>query len=60
VKNGAIAILTTMVLGLASWAGSNVIDNKQKIARLEMNQETTHDMLKEVRADVKELLRKRK
>jgi len=59
-KNGAIAILTTMVLGLASWAGSNVIDNKQKIARLETNQVTTHEMLKEVRDDVKELLKKRR
>ena len=57
-KAGAIAILTTIFLGLSGWTMSEIATLKERTASLENEKETTKEMLKEIRADVKELLKK--
>ena len=54
---GAIAILTTMFLGLFAWAGSSIIDLKTKASKIEAENKSTKELLREVRDDVKSILR---
>ena len=55
--SGAVAILTTMLLGLFAWAGSSIVENSNNISRLEAEEQNTTELLKEVRGDVKAILR---
>lgn len=57
-KVGAIGILTTILFGLAAWAGTQIVDNAKKIVKLETEVQTSKELLKEIRDDVKLLLRK--
>lgn len=68
-KIGAVAILTTMILGLASWGGTQIVNNSTNIAKIDAIQQTHYqvhndklelllDMQKEQRADIKKLLQR--
>lgn len=57
-KLGAISILTTMLLGLGAWAGSQIIDSKGRLSKLEAYDMTTRELLKEMRTDIKVILRR--
>jgi hypothetical protein len=58
-KAGAITIIITMALGLCAWAGTNIISNKVKIAKIETREMSQSELLKEVRDDVKKILRRK-
>ena len=53
---GAIAILSTMLLGFLAWGGSQIIDNKTDIAGLKENIKSSLIMQSEIRTDIKKLL----
>lgn len=55
-KGIAVSILTTMVLGLAAWAGSNISKNTSEIAKLKVHKQYMHNDIREIKADVKKLL----
>jgi hypothetical protein len=59
-KFGAVSILTTIFLGLLAWGGSQVIENKTQLARLNESDSTQKELLKEIRSDIKVLLQRRK
>ena len=46
-----------MLLGLFAWAGSSIVENSNNISRLEAEEQNTTELLKEVRGDVKAILR---
>jgi len=56
-KVTAVGILITMLLGLAAWAGARIVDNGGRIIRLETKVELYHNDIKEIKSDVKKLLR---
>ena len=60
---GAVSILTTMLLGLLAWGGTQISNNKTDIARVDAIQkihyEAHQEMLKEIRGDVKLLLQRK-
>lgn len=58
IKGGAIAILTTMLGGLLAWGGNTMVENGNRLTRLEAKEESTKELLKEVRNDVKILLQR--
>ena len=56
------AILTTMfagLLALAAWAGSAIVENKVQIKELRTEKVNMHEDIKEIKEDVKLLLRRR-
>lgn len=57
-KSGAIAILTTMFLGLMGWTSTTIIENRVQLSALEERERTNSELLKEVRDDVKTILEK--
>lgn len=59
-KAGAVAILTTIFLGLAGWAGTEIIEHSVEIAKIKKENETTLTLLKEVRDDVKIILQRKR
>lgn len=59
-KIGAVGILSTMLLGLLAWAGNQIVDNGEKIARLEEREKSHKELLIEVRGDVKQILKRMK
>lgn len=52
---GAIAILSTMLIGLVAWAGNNIVNHGLDIAILKANEKNNKEILLEIRQDVKEL-----
>jgi len=57
-KRGAISILTTMLLGLAAWAGTAIIENRVNISELKTGGKYMHQDVRDIKADVKILLRR--
>lgn len=54
-KAGAIAILTTIMLGLVGWAGTTIVDHGDRLTKVETSRQYESEMLKEIRDDVKDL-----
>jgi hypothetical protein len=52
-KAGAIAILSAIFLGLAGWAGSTLVEQNSRIARIETAKQYDSEMIKEIKDDVK-------
>lgn len=60
IKKGAISILSTMLLGLAAWAGNSIIENRVKITELKTGGKYMHQDIRDIKSDVKTILRKLK
>jgi len=58
IYKGAVAILTAILTGLVAWGGTSIQKNNDRIIRLESRAESSRELLKEVRDDVKIILRK--
>lgn len=57
-KSGAVAILTTMILGFLSWTAAAIINLKTDVARVDQKEINSKEMLIEMRSDIKLLLRR--
>jgi hypothetical protein len=53
-KAGAIAILSAIFLGLAGWAGNEIVSIKERTARVETIGDNIKESLEEIKQDVKE------
>lgn len=54
-KAGAIAILTTMFLGLSGWTMSEVATIKERVTRNETERDNVKDMIKDIKDTQKEM-----
>ena len=54
-KAGAVAILTTMTLGLAAWAGSVIFNHSERLSVIETSKRYDDNTLTEIKNDVKEI-----
>lgn len=57
-KAGAIAILTTIFLGLSGWTMSEVAELKERVKGNEVSKESLKVMLLEIKTDQKEMNQK--
>lgn len=55
-KVTAVSILVTIFLGLSAFAGKVVFDNSKDIAGMKVFEQSLHEDVKEIKADVKKLL----
>lgn len=53
---GAIAILMTMFLGVLAFAGQVIFENAKDISGMKVFEQSLHEDVKEIKADVKLLL----
>jgi len=58
-KDGAKTIITAMVLGALAFFGNKIISNSEAVIRLQVKEKTTHELLIEIKKDVKTLIRGR-
>lgn len=54
-RAGAIAILTTVFMGLFAWAGTEIVSIKERVVRNETERETSKEILKEIRQEQREM-----
>jgi hypothetical protein len=58
-KFTAVSILTTIFLGLSAFAGKVVFENAKDIAGMKIFEQSLHEDVREIKADVKKLLERR-
>lgn len=59
-KIGAVGILTTMLMGFLTWASGSIIQNKVDISKIDVKEKNNHELLREMRGDIKVLLQRSK
>lgn len=55
-----LGVMFSGLLALAAWAGNSVIRNQVAIRGLEVSKKAMHEDIKEIKQDVKSLLRREK
>ena len=58
-KDGAIAILTVMLTGLLSWAGLQITDNRENIAKLQTGDDYQIRMLQRIETKLDKVIEKK-
>ena len=56
-KLGAVSILTTIILGLSAFAGNVIFENSKDIASIITKEDILYQDIKEIKQDIKILLR---
>jgi len=57
-KTIAFGILTTMLTGLLAWAGNTINELDNRTTKLELHKTYMHEDIKEIKQDVKLILRR--
>lgn len=57
-KSGAVAIITTIMLGLAAWAGTSIVDHETRLATEELHTSYLKKDIAEIKEGIKVLVKR--